>query len=127
MQDANSTAFTTGTKLTIEDSDKFDQPLVYRSIVGGLQYLTETRPNIAFLVNKLSQFLKAPTELYWQAYKKVLRYIKGTMNFGLMFQASVILHLECFADTDWASSLQDRRSTSGNCLFLVSNFIQWGF
>jgi histone deacetylase 1/2 len=60
----------------------------YRSIVGGLQYLTLTRPHISFLVNKVCQFLHAPTTTHWSTIKRILRYIKGTLQVGLTFKCS---------------------------------------
>ncbi|XP_031262981.1 secreted RxLR effector protein 161-like [Pistacia vera] len=102
-----------GTKLTLDDSKLFDNPALYRSTIGALQYLILSRPDIAYSVNKLSHFLKAPTQLHWQACKRLLRYIKGTSNYGVHFTKSHMFQLECFTDADWASSLHDRRSTSG--------------
>ena len=120
-----STPMALGNKLTFEDSELFDNLSLYWSTIGALQYLTLSRPEIAFSVNKLSQFLKAPTQLHWQACKRLLRYIKGTSNFGVKFTKIQRFHLECFTDADWAGSIQDRRSTSGCCLFLGSNLLQW--
>ena len=122
---ACSTPMAVGTRLSSLDSPLFEQPSLYRSTVGALQYLTLTRPDISFPVNKLSQHLQAPTNLQWQACKRILRYIKGTLQFGLQFKPAVSLNIECYADADWGSSPDDRRSTSGCCVFLGPNLIQW--
>ncbi|XP_031249592.1 secreted RxLR effector protein 161-like [Pistacia vera] len=115
----------TGTRLGKEDSDQFDQPSLCRSIVGGLQYLTLSRPDIAFVVNKLSQFLQQPTVNHWTACKRVLRYVKGTLNHGLLFTKKEHFPLEAYADADWASDVNDRRSTSGYAVFIGGNLVQW--
>lgn len=69
--------------LTKNDGVPFSDVSLYRSIVGALQHVTLKRPEIAFSVNKLSQFLSAPTDAHWQACKRVLHYLKGTINIGL--------------------------------------------
>ena len=66
----------------LSDDDVFK----YRSLVGGLQYLTLTRPNISFAVNKVCQYLSKPTNIHWEAVKRILRYIKGTVSTGLYIQ-----------------------------------------
>ncbi|XP_031270599.1 secreted RxLR effector protein 161-like [Pistacia vera] len=114
-----------GTKLTLEDSDLYENVAIYRSTLGAFQYLTLSRLDIAYCVNKQSQFLKAPTQNHWQACKRLLRYFKGTSNYGLLFTKSHRLNLECYIDADWASSIEDRRSTSGYCVFLGTNLLQW--
>ncbi|XP_031275216.1 uncharacterized protein LOC116133667 [Pistacia vera] len=122
---ACSTLMAVGTKLCSLDSPAFEHPSLYRSTIGALQYLTLTHPDISFPVNKLSQHLQALTNLQWQAYKRILHYIKGTLRFGLHFKLVASLHIECYANADWGSSLDDRRSTSRCCVFLGPNLIQW--
>jgi hypothetical protein len=97
----------------------------YRSVVGALQYLTLTRPDIAFSVNKVCQFLHSPTTVHWAAVKRILRYVKGTLTIGLTIRNSSSLLLSAFADVDWAGFVDDRCSTGGFALFLGSNLISW--
>uniref|UniRef100_A0A803NUC9 Integrase catalytic domain-containing protein n=1 Tax=Cannabis sativa TaxID=3483 RepID=A0A803NUC9_CANSA len=76
------TPMTTNKPLSIHDGEPMTDPSLYRSVIGALQYLSHTRPDISFAVNKLSQFLKSPTNVHWNATKRVLRYLKGTLNHG---------------------------------------------
>jgi histone deacetylase 1/2 len=97
----------------------------YRSIVGALQYLTLTRPDLSYSVNKVCQFLHAPTTTHWTAVKRILRYIQGTLKVGLTFQKSSSSLLSAFSDADWAGCLDDRRSTGGFAVFFGPNLISW--
>jgi hypothetical protein len=97
----------------------------YRSIVGGLQYLTLTRPDISFSVNRVSQYIQNPTDAHWSAVKRILRFIKGTAGYGLNIQKTGSVMLSGFTDADWAGCPDDRRSTSGYAVFLGDNLVSW--
>ena len=97
----------------------------YRSIVGALQYLTLTRPDISFSVNKVCQFLHAPTTVHWTAVKRILRYVKDTCTTGLTFKKSSSTLISAFSDADWAGCIDDRRSTGGFAIFFGPNLISW--
>ncbi|XP_044511268.1 secreted RxLR effector protein 161-like isoform X1 [Mangifera indica] len=128
MQDSKSykTPMAANTKLFIGDSEPYSDPTQYRSTIGALQYLTMTRPDLSFVVNKLSQFLKNPSQLQWQACKRVLRYIKGTLSFGLLIKPAKCFSIKVYIDADWAGNLSDRRSTSGFAMYFGGNLVQWG-
>jgi hypothetical protein len=112
-------------KVRDSDSDPVDTSL-YRQLIGSLIHLVNTRPNICFAVNTLSQFQVEPRHEHWIATKHVLRYICGTLNYGLRYTASSDIQLHGFTDSDWAGSAEDRRSTSRTCFSLVSAMISWG-
>jgi histone deacetylase 1/2 len=80
----------------------------YRSRVGALQYLTLTRPDISFAVNKVCQFLHAPTDTHWSTVKRILRYIRQNTKIGLKIRKSNSMLVSGFSDSDWAGSLDDR-------------------
>ncbi|CAM8941546.1 unnamed protein product [Rhodiola kirilowii] len=102
-----------------------DDTVKYRSIVGGLLYLTLTRPDISFAVNKVCQYVSKPTNEHWEAVKRILRYVKGTIDTGLKFRRSSLTRLSIFTDADWAGCSDDRRSTGGFAIFLGPNLISW--
>jgi histone deacetylase 1/2 len=108
-----------GDLLSPSDSTK------YRSIVGALQYLTLTRPDLAFSVNKVCQFLHSPTTVHWSATKRILRYIMHTLDVGLRIRKSNSVLVSAFSDADWAGSIDDRRSTGGFAIYLGSNLVSW--
>ncbi|KAK6163483.1 hypothetical protein DH2020_000347 [Rehmannia glutinosa] len=112
-------------KLSLGDNLPFDQPSLYRNTIGALQYLTVTRPGISFAVNKLSQFLHAPIVDHWVACKHLLGYLKGSLTLGLIFRPIQMLLIEGYSDANWASCLDDRRSTGGHCLMLGGNMLSW--
>jgi homoserine trans-succinylase len=80
----------------------------YRSIVGALQYLTLTRPDLSFVVNKMCQYLHAPTEDHWSAVKRIFRYLKSNTKIGLNICWSNSLLMSAYSDADWAGCLDDR-------------------
>jgi histone deacetylase 1/2 len=83
--------------------DTMSDPTLYRSIVGALQYETLTRPDIAFSVNKVCQFMSQPLESHWKAVKRILRYLKGTLNHGLLLSPAASgppFSLRAYSDAD---------------------------
>ncbi|XP_020415542.1 uncharacterized protein LOC109948051 [Prunus persica] len=111
-------------KLLKFDGTPLSDPTVYRSLVGGLQYLTFSRPDIAFAVNTLCQFMHTPTDSHFAAVKRVLRYLAGTLTHGIHFTSGDV-HLQAYSDADWAGDVNDRRSTTGSVVFLGNNPISW--
>jgi hypothetical protein len=114
-------------KLSVYDGDPLGPKDIteYRSIVGALQYLTLTRPDISFAVNKVCQFLHKPTTVHWSAVKRILRYLQHTIGMGLRIRKSLSTLVGAFSDADWAGCSDDRRSTGGFAVFLGSNLISW--
>jgi histone deacetylase 1/2 len=108
-----------GTPLSSEDGTR------YRSVVGALQYLTITRPDLSYSVNRVCQFLHAPTTIHWTAVKRILRYIRYTIKMGLHIQKAAVPSLSAFSDADWAGDVDDRRSTGGFAIFFGPNLISW--
>jgi histone deacetylase 1/2 len=96
------TPMATSEKLSIHDGEKLGPRDSTRSIVGGLQYLTLTRSDISFAVNKVCQFLHSPSLVHWLAVKRIIRYIKGTIKNGLHIRKSGSRLVSAFSDADWA-------------------------
>lgn len=99
------------TSLPIHDGYTLDNPAEYQTLVGGLQYLLLTRPDIAFAVNKLSQFMRKPTTTHWLAAKRVLRYLSGTYTSGIFLSQYSNLSLHAYSDAVWAGNKDDYTST----------------
>jgi histone deacetylase 1/2 len=121
------TPMTVSDKLSNSDGDLLsaEDATKYRSIVGGLQYLLHTCPDISFAVNKVCQYLHAPRSPHWSAVKRILRYIHSTLSHGLHIQSSSSSLLSAFSDADWAGNSDDRRSTGGHAIFYGPNLIAW--
>ncbi|XP_019157757.1 PREDICTED: uncharacterized protein LOC109154414 [Ipomoea nil] len=87
-------------KIVSTDTDLYDDATQYRSLVGALQYLTITRLDLSFAVNQLCQHMHAHTITHWEHIKRVLRYVKGTVNFGLRVRQSTSREIHAFSDSD---------------------------
>lgn len=98
----------------------------YREAVGSLMYLSiATRPDISFAVNQASRYLERPTTTQWKAVKRILKYIKGTVGYGLLFNCDQNKELLTYSDADYAGDLETRRSTTGYVLRFASGTIYW--
>ena len=110
---------------TTEDEEALEQQS-YQSLVGSLMYLSIcTRPDLAYAVNTLARFSSKPNASHWTAAKRVLRYLRGTVNYGIMFTKSESGELLGYSDADWAGDKEDRRSTSGYLFQMAGGPISW--
>jgi Reverse transcriptase (RNA-dependent DNA polymerase)/gag-polypeptide of LTR copia-type/GAG-pre-integrase domain len=107
------------------DTPLMDNPSLYRMIVGALQYVTITRPDITFAVNKVSQFMHSPSLTHWTAVKRILRYLNGSITHGIQLTKTDSFQLHAYSDADWAGCVDDRHSTSGFAIFLGPNLLSW--
>ncbi|VVA22039.1 Hypothetical predicted protein, partial [Prunus dulcis] len=97
----------------------------YQRLVGRLIYLSHTRPDIAYVVSVVSQFMHSPSEVHMEAVMRILQYLKSAPGKGLMFSKHGHLEIEGFTDADWAGNRTDRRSTSGYFTFVGGNLVTW--
>ena len=126
---------TTG-KLLPEDGSPMKDPEKYRRLVGKLNYLTVTRPDISFAVSVLSQFMATPYTGHWDAALRVLRYLKTAPGLGILYSDQGHCRVGAFteegdgrvsgfSDADWAGCPFSRRSTTGYCVFVGGNLVSW--
>ncbi|KAH9296016.1 hypothetical protein KI387_039604, partial [Taxus chinensis] len=99
---------------------------LYRQLIGSLIYLTYTRPDISFAVSYLSRFMQEPKICHWKAAKRILRYLKGSVDLGLEYKKNENFFLTGYSDSDHAGNIDDRKSTSGFVFFMGSGPISWG-
>lgn len=127
LQDATSvdTPMELNVKLRKEEGDLLADPSLYRTLVGSLVYLTITRPDIAFAVQQVSQFLQTPRHLHLAAVRRIIRYVQGTSARGLFFPVGNSPRLVAYSDADWAGCADTRRSITGWCVFLGDALISW--
>ncbi|GKD05478.1 ribonuclease H-like domain-containing protein, partial [Tanacetum coccineum] len=107
------------------DGDPVCDPTLYRSLVGSLQYLTFTRPDISYVVQQVCLYMHDPREPHFFVLKRILRYVRGTLDYGLQLFSSSTTKLVAYSDSDWAGCPITRRSTSGYCVFLGKNLLSW--
>ncbi|XP_019055751.1 PREDICTED: uncharacterized protein LOC109115816 [Nelumbo nucifera] len=122
---ASNTPMVASTKLTSFCGTLVPNITEYRSVVGALQYVTLTRPEIAYSINKVCQFLAKPTTNHLSTVKRILRYLKSTIDHGLLIRPTKSFSLETFSDADWAGCTEDHRSHGGFCIYLGSNLVSW--
>lgn len=109
-------------KLSKNEVDVKADASVYRSLIGSLLYLSATRPNFMFSASLLSRFMHSPSQIHFGVAKRVLRYIRGTFDYGLWFVKKESKELQGYADSDWAGSIDDSKSTSGYAFSFGSGF-----
>jgi len=113
--------------LQLVQADESDDALPYREAVGSLMYLmVGTRSDLAFAIGKLSRFVSCYGKEHWAAIKRVLRYVKGSMDKGLVFDKNSSCVLQGFSDADWAGDHETRRSTTGFTFIFGGAAVSWG-
>jgi len=116
-----------GLKLSKEDNSKDFDPSLYKSIVGSLMYLTTTRLDIMYAVSLISRFTERPKEAHWHATERILRYVKGTKRFEILYTTLECSYLIGYTNSDWVGSVDDRKSTSGYVFHMGSGAISWAY
>ncbi|CAL9021727.1 unnamed protein product, partial [Prunus brigantina] len=104
--------------------EQIDQKL-YRSMIGSLLYLTASRPDISFSVGVCARFQACPKQSHLAAVKRIIRYISGTLHFGIHYSFDSNVEIAGFSDADWAGNIDDRKSTSGGCFYLGNNLAEY--
>lgn len=131
MENCNevATPMETTYKLLIDETESEVDGTLYKQIVGSLRFLCHSRPDISFSVGLVSRFMSKPRTSHMAAVKRILRYLKGTQDFGLLFPRSKrqggVAEIEAFSDSDWSGDKVDRKSTSGYFFRFLKAPISW--
>lgn len=113
-------------QLSKDEEGRAVNSTVFKSLVGGLRYLVHTRPDIAFSVVLVSRYMERPTNLHMNAVKRILRYVKGTVDYGLIYAKGTGNYLlSGYSDSDLAGNIEDRKSTGGMTFYLNESLITW--
>ncbi|KAK2428549.1 putative mitochondrial protein [Trifolium repens] len=112
-------------KLTKDEKGISVDQSLYRSMIGSLLYLTASRPDITYAVGVCARYQADPKVSHLTQVKKILKYVNGTSDYGIMYSHCENSTLYGYCDADWAGSADDRKSTSGGCFFLGTNLISW--
>ena len=120
-----STPVDTSPKVAADVGRPVDDPSEYRSLAGGLQYLTMTRPDLAYAVQQACLHMHDPRDSHLAIIKRILRYVRGTSTHGLLLPISRSTEIIAYSDADWAGCPDTRRSTSGYCVYLGDTLVSW--
>ncbi|XP_019084287.1 PREDICTED: uncharacterized protein LOC109125934 [Camelina sativa] len=115
----------TNDKLSKDEGGEDVDERLYRGMIGSLLYLTASHPDICLSVGIYARYQAKPKMSHLLALKKIIKYIKGTVNFGIFYTKDTNTNLSGYCNGDWAGSIDDRRSTSGGCFFMGNNLISW--
>ncbi|CAM9000062.1 unnamed protein product [Rhodiola kirilowii] len=94
-------------------------------MIGSLLYLTASRPDIAYAVGVCARYQADPKESHLLQVKRIIKYVCGTVDFGIWYTKDTNPHLVGYCDADWAGNAEDRKSTYGGCFFLGNNLVSW--
>ncbi|KAH9687461.1 retrovirus-related pol polyprotein from transposon RE1 [Citrus sinensis] len=119
------TPLSSTTHLILNDGSPPVDAFRYHSLIEGMQYLSLTRPDVSYAINKLAQYMHSSRQTHWTAAKRLLRYLKHTVTYGLYLHRHRQLTLTAYSDSDWAGNRDDCTSISAYIIFLGGNPISW--
>lgn len=119
------TPMSTTVKLARDSEGNDVDQTTYRSMIGSLLYLTASRPDIAFSVGVCARYQACPKESHLSAVKRIIKYVSGTLNYGIWFTHDTTANLAGYTDANWAGCADDRKSTSGECFYIGNNLVSW--
>ena len=127
MEDSNpvSTPIVSGCKLSKDDASSEVDQKMYRSMIGSLLYITTSRPDNMHVVGMVGRFQAAPKQSHLLAVKRIFKYLKGTLSYGLWYPRNQNFKLISYSDADWANCVDERKSTSGGAFFLGESLVSW--
>ncbi|KAG9458413.1 hypothetical protein H6P81_002921 [Aristolochia fimbriata] len=127
LEDAKAmrTPMSTTDRICMDENGTPAYPTLYRSMIGSLLYLTASQPDICYSVGLYARFQSAPKESHVKSVKRIIRYIKNTVNLGIWYAVSTSNVLAGYNDADWTGDADDRKSTSGGCFYLGTNLMSW--
>ena len=105
-------------KLSKDESGISIDPTLYRSMIGSILYLTTSCPNICYNVGVCARYQSNHKESHINAVKRIIRYVSGTLDYGIRYSKDSNVSFVGFSDADWAGNADDRKSTSGGCFYL---------
>jgi hypothetical protein len=120
-----STPMVVGCKLSKDDISPDVDQRTYRSMIGSLMYITTSHPDIMKDVGMVGRFQSTPKQIHLAAVKRIFKYLKGTMTYGLWYPRNKNFQLTDYSDADWANCLDERKSTSGSAFFLGDSLVAW--
>ena len=110
-------------KLTIDLLSKSVDSSLYKSMIGSLLYLIGSKPNLSYNVGVCARYQTNPKESHMIALKRIIKYVKATTNFGVRYSKDTNDVLTRYSETDWARNADDRKSTSGGCIYVGNNLV----
>lgn len=114
-----------GSKIDSDEKGELVNETLYKQMIGSLMYITNTRPDLQFAVSLLSRFMSRPTQLHAQAAKRVLRYLKGTMDHGIWYRRGGVGELQVYTDSDFAGDVESGKSISGYMFMMDNAAVAW--
>jgi hypothetical protein len=127
MEDSSlvSTPMVVGCKLSKDDISPNVDQRTYRSMIGSHMYITTSRPDIMQVVGMVGRYQRASKQSHLAVAKRIFKYLKGTMTYGLWYLRNQNFQLTAYSDVDWANCLDERKNTSGGAFFLGDSLVAW--